>query len=517
MKLLYFLILALSLSFYSCKDSNNPLAPSPDEKPEVTLISPSGSTEILDSVYVEISAKDNKGITRVDFIIDNIIIKSWAVGPYKANLDLSMYSDSSWHTAYAKAYDADSNYTTTPVLTLSFRRLFAPVNLWAESFSEKVIKLHWKDISRFANGYQVELSDTSDIYNVIGTTAANDSSFVVNNLDKTKSYNFRVKPVKNNYVGAYTAIYNLTYQSWWDSETLFTLNGNTPRSMVFSKNTGHIFTGTSAGIIQVNNYSDGNLIKTIQAHSSTVTGLALSPDGNYFASSSSDYSIKIWNIFNYSLVKTITTSSYAYSSICYSPDGTMIAGMGSYDVKIWNAVTGAQIRSISLNNSNYSDVCFSQDGSMIIYGDGPYIKFCRISDGIFNNTITLTSTVYALTLSHDGQTLAVGFYDGTIRLYDAESGYLINTLTGNSNNIASLYFSDDNKLLLSSDSYSNIKLWDLDSSSSIMSIYMYSSNYYCLSFGINNSLLSSAYSGYNYSINILREKTGWKNYSGYKK
>jgi hypothetical protein len=519
MKLLYYIIPAIiSISFYSCKDNNNPLAPSPGEKPEVALISPTSSTEILDSVYVEISAKDNKGITRVDFIIDNVIIKSWNVGPYKTNLDLSMFSDSSWHTAYAKAYDADSNYTTTPVLTLSFRRLFAPSNFWAESFSEKVIKLHWKDMSRFETGYQVEMSDTNDVYKIIGSTAANDTSFVVNNLDKTNSYNFRVRPLKNNYEGAYATIAGLTYQSWWESGKLFALNGNTPRSMVFSKINGLIYTGTTAGAIQVNNYVDGNLKKTIQAHSSSVLGLALSPDGNYLSSSSSDYTIKIWNLSNYSLVKTITTSNYYCSSIFYSPDGTMIAGSQSYDVKIWNSSTGAQIRSISLNNSNYSAICFSQDGSTLIYGDGSSIKFCRISDGSIYNTISLTSTVYSLTVSHDGQTLAAGSYDGFIRLYDAQSGFPINTLAGVSNSITQLFFSEDDKLLLTSDSYSSINLWNLDSSTNVMNISQYSNNTYCLAFGIdNNSVLCSGYSGYNYTINIIRETNGWKGYTGYKK
>jgi hypothetical protein len=133
MKAINFIILtATVLFFYSCKDNNNPVTSTPSDKPSVTLISPTPQTEIIDTVGVEISAMDTKGITRVDFIVDNVIVKSWPVGPYKAVVNLSAYDDSSWHSAYAKVYDADSNFTTTPVITLNFRRLIAPENFWIE-------------------------------------------------------------------------------------------------------------------------------------------------------------------------------------------------------------------------------------------------------------------------------------------------------------------------------------------------------------------------------------------------
>ncbi len=75
-----------------------------------------------------------------------------------------------------------------------------------------------------------------------------------------------------------------------------------------------------------------------------------------------------------------------------------------------------------------------------------------------------TELVYALALSPNGQWLASGSFDKTVRLWDLASGQLIKTFAGpagHQNQVLSVQFSPDQRILASSGSDNVIKFWDV--------------------------------------------------------
>ena len=71
-----------------------------------------------------------------------------------------------------------------------------------------------------------------------------------------------------------------------------------------------------------------------------------------------------------------------------------------------------------------------------------------------------TSAVYSVAYSPDGQTLASGSTDGTIRLWDANTGRLLRTLTGHTPWVLSVSFSSDGQTLASGGG-DTVRLWDV--------------------------------------------------------
>ncbi|QJB25954.1 WD40 repeat domain-containing protein [Limnospira fusiformis SAG 85.79] len=70
--------------------------------------------------------------------------------------------------------------------------------------------------------------------------------------------------------------------------------------------------------------------------------------------------------------------------------------------------------------------------------------------------------VYAAAIAPDGKVLASGSYDGTIKIWDLESGSLRQTIAAHASAVASLAIAPDGKHLISGSVDNRVRLWDLD-------------------------------------------------------
>lgn len=118
----YLIIPVLFFLLIGCKkESSNPVEQTPTT-PIVKILSPANNSTIIDSVTIDIAATDDKGIVKVEILIDNIVVKTFSVPPFKYLWYPSLLTDSSQHSIYAKAYDGDNNTSSSLVMTVTFRR-----------------------------------------------------------------------------------------------------------------------------------------------------------------------------------------------------------------------------------------------------------------------------------------------------------------------------------------------------------------------------------------------------------
>jgi WD40 repeat protein len=107
-------------------------------------------------------------------------------------------------------------------------------------------------------------------------------------------------------------------------------------------------------------------------------------------------------------------------------------------------------------------VAFLADGQLL--ASGSYDKTIKLWDpsiGALKHTLEgHSSWVWSVAFSADGQLLASGSNDKTIKLWDPSTGALKHTLEGHSELVESVALSADGRLLASSSSDKTIKLWD---------------------------------------------------------
>jgi WD40 repeat protein len=78
---------------------------------------------------------------------------------------------------------------------------------------------------------------------------------------------------------------------------------------------------------------------TLRGHTSTVAGLAFSPDGDRLVSASHDHTVKLWDIDACEVVLTLTGHTGEVTGVAFAPDGYRLASC-SFDqtVRLWSAV-----------------------------------------------------------------------------------------------------------------------------------------------------------------------------------
>ena len=131
-------------------------------------------------------------------------------------------------------------------------------------------------------------------------------------------------------------------------------------------------------------------------------------------------------------------------SVSFSPDGqTLASGGADGSAQLWHADTGDLLKTLKAHTGWVTDSRLSQDVT------------------VPNFSLSSKHSVLSISFSPDGQTLASGSRDKTIRLWDVGTGKHLKTLKGHKGSVTSVSFSPDGKTLVSGSTDQTVRLWDL--------------------------------------------------------
>ena len=228
------------------------------------------------------------------------------------------------------------------------------------------------------------------------------------------------------------------------------------------------------------------VLASLSGHSQAVKSVTFSPNGQILATASDDKTIKLWQVETLEEICTLLGHTHAVKSVAFSPDGQILAS-GSWDktIKLWNVNTGREICTIDGHQLKVNSVAFSPQGQLL--ASASYDRTIRLwqipalgsSQREFENRPcysllgTLSGHAWAVltvAFSPDGQILATGSDDNTIKLWEVNTGQLICTLVGHSWSVVAVAFTADGETLLSASCDKTVKLWRVSTAEEIVTL-----------------------------------------------
>ena len=280
-------------------------------------------------------------------------------------------------------------------------------------------------------------------------------------------------------------------------KTLVTCSGNITGNIQFSPDGKELAVATNMGIWFYAAHT-GAEIALFSGHNGDVLEIAYAPNGKTLASAGRDETIRLWNSKTGENVATLTGHGGLVTTVAFSPDGKkLFSGSGDGTVRLWSIQTSKQLWSSDTPQKQMLDeerklplpgvfrsntptrpfrspfemlglqwvlaVAYSPDGKMLASSgssDGT-IQLWDVETGKQLSTLKgHTEMVDTLVFSPDSTTLVSGSRDDTLRVWDLNAGRMLRKLSGHSNDIRSVVFSTDGKMLASGSKDSSVRLWD---------------------------------------------------------
>lgn len=255
--------------------------------------------------------------------------------------------------------------------------------------------------------------------------------------------------------------------------------------------------------VKVSSTSDGSEIFTFSDEKLVPQAVAFGPDGKRLLAAFSRHTVIIWDLASKSEIRRFQGQGKGITAAAFSPDGSLVASC-SWDrsdergvwgiVEIWNAETGESVRKLEYGEKPLVAISFSPNGKHLAVASWEVDKMAAIweTDGwkgpeTFETEGDATYKAgQTVAFSADSRFVAVGGKDGGVRVWDVGTRKVVHKLGGrgwgHSKWVNGVAFSPDGKTIATVSTDQTLRLWNAETGDESATLLGHTKSVYSVAF-----------------------------------
>ncbi len=219
-------------------------------------------------------------------------------------------------------------------------------------------------------------------------------------------------------------------------------------------------------------------LRTLRNAGGNVRTLAISPDGDYFASGGDGAQVRLWDMDTLTCIKTLSTQTSRIWSLDFQQLGDRLllsAGGDKQQLMLWqifrpkdkpepkteHTVASRLLRTYRGYTNSLRSVAYLSDRTIVGGGDSGSLGLWDTQTG--DRTATLSrhhGRIWSVAVDAKNARMASASDDSTIRLWDAATGQELNMLTGHRSWVRAIAFSRHGRFLASAGDDGTLRIWN---------------------------------------------------------
>jgi len=261
-------------------------------------------------------------------------------------------------------------------------------------------------------------------------------------------------------------------------------HGGSVNAVAVSADNRRVVSGGWDGTVRVWELDSEGPSRVLAGHDGSVNGVAVSADNRRVVSGGSDGTVRVWELDSEGPSRVLAGHDGSVSGVAVSADGNRaVSGGSDGTVRVWDLVTGTPQRTLTGHNGSVSAVAVSADGNRAVSGSrdgtvqvwdlatGKWVVsggqrlrcwFIQLRCWFLRRFRHTDCDVLGLSVSADGRRAVSGGSDGTVRMWDMDTGALRYTRTGQRYDLnVDVAVSADGRRAVSGVG-AGMRVWDMD-------------------------------------------------------